>query len=60
MDSSRKDKVLNKNYNPTTTAPVKGLYTNERNEKLPFKVRFWFNVGPTNEAVAAESCKPFI
>ena len=27
---------------------------------VPLTVRFWFNVGPTNEAVAAESCKPFI
>jgi hypothetical protein len=59
QETKKKDKVLNKNYNPTTTAPVKGLYTNERNEKLPFKVSYSNDFNKNAESIIKDNAVLF-
>ena len=59
QETKTKDKVLNKNYNPTTTAPVKGLYTNERNEKLPFKVSYSNDFNKNAESIIKDNAVLF-
>ena len=54
-DTKTKEKVLNENYNPTKSAPVKGMYKTEYQEKLPFKISYTNDFNKNNESIVKDN-----